>query len=274
MTCRNARMMPISEDADDQRVERRIGFEGDQDLRVDDDDDQAAQNQKDQHPHQKDAGRGNLEWIDVFRHALSQCLVATSRRIKFGGSSPKQPVPPLWHGLSECNSGYCRFNANARRNRPAHAPVPRPSHLTGGFQHSLQFALYCFVAGNDMSLGEHGVAAVDVGDEAAGFAHHDRCRRRCPRAKCCAPSSRRAGRPRQRRGRAPPRRTAAAPRPCPAPRRVRAVPDRGRRGRDAASRRRSRNRRGACAPATRSRLSLRNAPLPRSAMKSSSVIGL
>ena len=31
----------------------------------------AAQDQEYQHPHQEDAGRGELEWIDVLRHGVS-----------------------------------------------------------------------------------------------------------------------------------------------------------------------------------------------------------
>ena len=93
--------------ADDQRVERRVGLERDQDLRVDDDDDQAAQDQKDQHPHQKDAGRGNLERIDVSRH---------SRPFRRRSTRLFEAPATLWHGPGECNAGYCRFNANGARN--------------------------------------------------------------------------------------------------------------------------------------------------------------
>ena len=56
------------QDADDERVERRIGAEGDPDLLVENDDDQAAKDQEHQHPEQKDPGRCELEGIEVFRH--------------------------------------------------------------------------------------------------------------------------------------------------------------------------------------------------------------
>src|SRR5215217_9776710 len=65
--------------------------------------------------------------------------------------------------------------------RSAFRPVPMPHVLSGGFQQSLQFALYRLVAGNDMLLGEHGVGAVDVGHEAAGLAQDDDAGRDVPR---------------------------------------------------------------------------------------------
>ena len=46
----------------------RVGLERGPDLLMNDDDDQAAENQKNQHPHQKNSGRGNLEWVQLFRH--------------------------------------------------------------------------------------------------------------------------------------------------------------------------------------------------------------
>src|SRR3954470_3068372 len=55
-----------------------------------------------------------------------------------------------------------------------------PALLTGGFQQSLQFALYRLVAGNDMLLGEHRVGAVDIGHETAGLAQDDDAGRDIP----------------------------------------------------------------------------------------------
>ena len=56
------------EDADDQPVEPRVGHERVEDLMLQDKGDQPAQNQKHQHPEQKDAGRRQLGWVDVIRH--------------------------------------------------------------------------------------------------------------------------------------------------------------------------------------------------------------
>src|SRR4051794_23475337 len=65
--------------------------------------------------------------------------------------------------------------------------APMPDVLSGGFQQSLQFALYRLVAGNDMLLGEHGVGAVDIGDEAAGLAQDDDAGRDVPRRDIALP---------------------------------------------------------------------------------------
>ena len=56
ITCRNASRMPITSTRDDQRVEARIGHEGDDDLLVQHDHDEAAQDQEHQHPDQEDPG--------------------------------------------------------------------------------------------------------------------------------------------------------------------------------------------------------------------------
>ena len=57
-------------DAEDQRVQARIGHEGDFDLLVQQEGDQADEHDEHQHPEQEDAGRGQFERIEVFCHAL------------------------------------------------------------------------------------------------------------------------------------------------------------------------------------------------------------
>ena len=64
-------MMPISKNADDQAVEPRIGKERFDDLPLKDEGDQPAQDEEHQHPDEKDAGRGEFGWIDVFAIGLS-----------------------------------------------------------------------------------------------------------------------------------------------------------------------------------------------------------
>ena len=58
------------ENADDECVEARIGEEGGPDLAMQHRRHEAAQDQKHQHPHQEDAGRGELERVDVSRHGV------------------------------------------------------------------------------------------------------------------------------------------------------------------------------------------------------------
>ena len=57
-------------DADDERVQARIGHERDLDLLVQHKADQSDQNDEYQHPDQKDAGRRQLERIEFFGHEL------------------------------------------------------------------------------------------------------------------------------------------------------------------------------------------------------------
>src|SRR3954470_20553250 len=74
------------------------------------------------------------------------------------------PTPcALWHGPVNVTQ-VIADSTQMPSKRSASAPVPMPDVLSGGFQQPLQFALYRFVAGNDMFLCEHGVGAVDVGD--------------------------------------------------------------------------------------------------------------
>ncbi len=65
------------EHADDEGVEPGIGAEGFPDLAIEDDDHEPAEHEEDQHPKEVDAGRGELERIDVARHEA--CL---SNRIR------------------------------------------------------------------------------------------------------------------------------------------------------------------------------------------------
>src|SRR5436189_2454510 len=84
------------------------------------------------------------------------------------------PKPVSYYGTGPAN--VTQVIADSTQMPPkwsGSAPVPTPDVLTGGFQQCLQFALYRLVAGNDMLLGEHGVGAVDIGNEAAGLAQDD-----------------------------------------------------------------------------------------------------
>ena len=97
-------------------------------------------------------------------------------------------------------------------------------------------------------LGEHGVAAVEVGDEAAGLAHQQDAGRDVPRREVALPI---AVEPAGRDQGEIERRRAEAAQPGDLVldrRRARCRTARDRRGRDAAGRRRSPHRRGACAP--------------------------
>ncbi len=81
------------------------------------------------------------------------------------------------------------------------ACVTAPSFLVGflvgfliGFFAGLleklqQFAVHGVVAGDDLALGENGVVAVEIGDEAAGFAHQDNARGHVPRRQVALPIS-------------------------------------------------------------------------------------
>ena len=57
--------------------------------------------------------------------------------------------------------------------RPIEFKLRSASTLAGRFQHAQQLFMDGLVAGDDMALGEHVVAAVAIGDEAAGLAHQN-----------------------------------------------------------------------------------------------------
>ena len=62
--------MPMTSTRDDQRVEARIGHEGDLDLLVQHEGDQPAEDDEHHHPDQEDAGRGQFERVEFFGHEL------------------------------------------------------------------------------------------------------------------------------------------------------------------------------------------------------------
>ena len=64
--------MPMASNADDQRVQARIGHERHLDLLVQHEGDQSDEDDEHQHPEQEDAGRRQLEWIEFFGHELSR----------------------------------------------------------------------------------------------------------------------------------------------------------------------------------------------------------
>ena len=139
------------------------------------------------------------------------------------------------------------------------------------FEHLQQLAVDIRVTRQDAAGLEHVVAPVQVGREAAGLAYQRDPGRHVP-GRQVAPNRRRDARPRPRRGRARPLRNDACPRPCPAPRHARCAPAPRRRGWDA---RRPRPRRRALAPGHPQPLIVEErAPLPCSAVKSSSLTGL
>ena len=118
--------------------------------------------------------------------------------------------------------------------------------LAGLLEQPQQFAVHGVVAGGDVALVRHGVAAVEIGDEAAGLAHQDHAGGHVPRRQIALPigiepaggdpgeverGGAEAAQPGEmllRRGNLPARRA------------------RGRRGRNAAVRRRPRLRRACC----------------------------
>ena len=72
----------------DQAVEPRIGIEGVEDLLLQHETDQAAQNQKHQHPEQEDAGRGKFDLFEIVRHR--RCLAPP---YWMQGSASSRPFP-------------------------------------------------------------------------------------------------------------------------------------------------------------------------------------
>ncbi len=67
------------EHADDQAVEAGIGEERRDDLLVEDDGEQAAENEKDQHPHEENSRRGEFIWVECARHCLRASLSMTKQ---------------------------------------------------------------------------------------------------------------------------------------------------------------------------------------------------
>src|SRR3977135_1338110 len=63
------------------------------------------------------------------------------------------------------------------------------SILGGLFDEGEELAMHGVVSGQNLPMGENVIAAVDVGYETAGFAHHDDSRRRVPRRKIALPIS-------------------------------------------------------------------------------------
>ena len=72
--------MPISSDADDQRVKSRVGHECDFDLLVQHERNKSDQDDEDQHPEQEDSWRRQLERIDFFGHEFRRCACKPLRR--------------------------------------------------------------------------------------------------------------------------------------------------------------------------------------------------
>ena len=73
--------MPITSTRDDQRVQPGIGHEGDQDLLVQHDHDEAAQDQEHHHPDQEDPGRGQFERVEISRHGGVRVASVSARAI-------------------------------------------------------------------------------------------------------------------------------------------------------------------------------------------------
>ena len=63
----------------------------------------------------------------------------------------------------------------------------RGQALPASLQHAQQLAVHGLVAGDDVAAGEHGVAAVEIGDEAAGLAHQDDAGRHVPGREAALP---------------------------------------------------------------------------------------
>ena len=165
------------------------------------------------------------------------------------------------------------------RRRRISLPLIRPEFLTLNPTSALQRPKYPhqllvheLVAAHHMAGDQRIDLALNIRNRAAGFADHDR-RPRCPRAADCVPNSRRGGRRRRKRDRARPRRSGAGPRPW-----LHAAISWQRQLMIAAADMRQAAGDHAfvelARPATRRRWSLRNAPLPRSAMNRSSLAGL
>ena len=147
-----------------------------------------------------------------------------------------------------------------------HGPVSKPGQLDH------RRVADQVVAGDDLAGARTCPAAVLVGDEAAGLAHHQDAGRHVPGRQRLLPEAVEAARRRPRRGRARPSRSGGCRRPSAHHvAQLAEVAAVMRRGRDAACRCRSRSRPARCAPATRRRRSLSQAPPPFSAQKSSSV---
>src|SRR3954451_22662588 len=98
-------------------------------------------------------------------------------------SSPKH-VATLWHARGESNAGSRLINANRGDSLPHRRRSEKSaaaSRLAGGLEQLLQFAVHGLVAHEDAALGEHSIAAVDIGGVATGFADQDDPRRDIPR---------------------------------------------------------------------------------------------
>src|SRR5471032_2603797 len=95
---------------------------------------------------------------------------------------PFSPPKPVHYGTGVRNvTQVIADSTQMPWKRSGSAPVPMRDVLSGGFQQSLQLALYRLVAGNDMFLCEHGVGSVDIGHKAAGLAQDDDAGRDVPR---------------------------------------------------------------------------------------------
>src|SRR5690348_13408057 len=77
----------------------------------------------------------------------------------------------IWHRLGDCKLRYCLIKRKWARARAAERSK-KASILAGSFQQREQFAMHRVVSDDDIALGEHRVAAIDVGDEAAGLTDH------------------------------------------------------------------------------------------------------
>src|SRR6266849_578836 len=64
---------------------------------------------------------------------------------------------------------------------------PGGSSDCGSLQQLQQSAMHALVSGNDMALLEHGLAAVEIGDETAGLTHQQQPRSHVPRGKIAFP---------------------------------------------------------------------------------------
>ena len=111
--------------ADDQRVEAGIGEERGPDLAIEDDDEQGAEHEEDQHPDQKDPGRGNLERVDIvilLRHGCPPSTTVTSASYRPAELRPE--IIALTHFRRQASPGHAvTLGANASNMAQARRTV-------------------------------------------------------------------------------------------------------------------------------------------------------